>query len=177
MQWKEAADSWTASEDVSEEAATGTVHTIAGLHDGVEHTVRVVAVNDAGPGPASGAVSGTPGTLWSATLTVGTAKDFAGYSSFAQGEENNTSGALSSDTITLDDSSYTVRGLGVLNGKLILSVMPTLTADFVLVVGSGRIRLYRRIDPGGGLHLHHPVPVERPGTGLAGGGRGRRQSD
>ena len=136
VQWKEAADSWTVSEDVSEEAATGTVHTIAGLRDGVEHTVRVIAVNDAGPGPASGAVSGTPGTLWSATLTVGTAKDFAGYSSFAQGEENNTSGALSSDTITLDDSSYTVRALGVLNGKLILSVMPKLTADFVLVVGT-----------------------------------------
>ena len=136
VQWKEAADSWTASEDVSEEAATGTVHTIAGLRDGVEHTVRVIAVNDAGPGPASGAVSGTPGTLWSATLTVGTAKDFSGYSSFAQGEENNTSGALSSDTITLDDASYTVKALGVLNGKLILSVMPRLTADFVLVVGT-----------------------------------------
>ena len=137
VQWKEDADSWTASEDVSEEAVTGTVHTIAGLRDGVEHTVRVIAVNDAGPGPASGAVSGTPGnTLWAATLTVGAAKNFAGYSSFAQGEENNTLGALSSDTITLDDASYIVKALGVQNGKLILSVMPTLTADFVLVVGT-----------------------------------------
>ena len=123
VQWKEAADRWTASEDVSEEAATGTVHTIAGLRDGVEHTVRVIAVNDAGPGIASGAVSGTPANiLWSATLTVGTAKDFAGYSSFARGEENNTLGALSSDTITLGDASYAVKALGVLNGKLILSV-------------------------------------------------------
>ena len=136
VQWKEAADSWTASEDVSEEAATGTVHTIAGLRDGVEHTVRVIAVNDAGTGPASEAVSGMPGTLWSATLTVGAAKNFVGYSSFAQGEENNTLGALSSDTITLDDVGYTVRALGVLNGKLILSVMPKLTAEFVLVVGT-----------------------------------------
>ena len=74
--------------------------------------------------------------IWSATLTVGVGGDFAGYSSFAQGEENNTLGALSSDTITLDDASYTVRALGVLNGKLILSVMPKLTADFVLVVGT-----------------------------------------
>ena len=133
VQWKEAADSWTASE----EAATETVHTIAGLRDGVEHTVRVIAVNDAGPGPASGAVSGTPvNMLWSATLTVGTAKDFAGYPSFARGEENNTLGALSSDTVTLDDASYTVKALGVLNGKLILSVTPTLTADFVLLAGT-----------------------------------------
>ena len=74
--------------------------------------------------------------IWSATLTVGTAKDFTGYSSFAQDEENNTLGALLSDTITLDNASYTVKGLGVLNGKLILSVMPKLTADFVLAVGT-----------------------------------------
>ena len=74
--------------------------------------------------------------IWSATLTVGVGENFAGYSSFAQGEENNTLGALSSDTITLDDASYTVKALGVLNGKLILSVMPKPTADFVLVVGT-----------------------------------------
>ena len=74
--------------------------------------------------------------IWSATLTVGVGENFAGYSSFAQGEENNTLGALSSDTITLDDASYTVKALGVLNGKLILSVMPKLTTDFVLVVGT-----------------------------------------
>ena len=74
--------------------------------------------------------------IWSATLTVGVGENFAGYSSFAQGEENNTLGALSSDTITLDDASYTVKALGVLNGKLILSVLPKLSAGFVLVAGT-----------------------------------------
>ena len=74
--------------------------------------------------------------IWSATLTVGVGENFAGYSSFAQGEENNTLGALSSDTITLDDASYTVKALGVLNGKLILSVIPRPVAGFVLVVGT-----------------------------------------
>ena len=74
--------------------------------------------------------------IWSATLTVGVGENFAGYSSFAQGEENNTLGALSSDTITLDDASYTVKALGVLNGKLILSVIPRPAAGFVLVVGT-----------------------------------------
>ena len=74
--------------------------------------------------------------IWSATLTVGVGENFAGYSSFAQGEENNTLGALSSDTITLDDASYTVKALGVLDGKLILSVLPKLSAGFVLVAGT-----------------------------------------
>ena len=74
--------------------------------------------------------------IWSATLTVGVGENFAGYSSFAQGEENNTLGALSSDTITLDNASYTVKALGALDGKLILSVLPKLSAGFVLVAGT-----------------------------------------
>ena len=88
--------------------------------------------------PTSAEASGTPQDepTWSATLTVGIGENFAGYTTFLSSSETNTLGALSLDTITLDDASYTVRALGVLNGKLILSVMPKLTADFVLVVGT-----------------------------------------
>ena len=88
--------------------------------------------------PTSAEASATPQEepIWSATLTVGIGENFAGYTTFLSSPETNTLGALSSDAITLDDSSYTVRALGVLNGKLILSVMPKLTADFVLVVGT-----------------------------------------
>ena len=88
--------------------------------------------------PTSAEASGTPQEepIWSATLTVGLGENFAGYTTFLSSPETNTLGALSSDTITLDDASYTVRAMGVLNGKLILSVMPKLTADFVLVVGT-----------------------------------------
>ena len=85
-----------------------------------------------------GQASGTPQEepIWSATLTVGIGENFAGYTTFLSSPETNILGALSSDTITLDDASYTVRALGALNGKLILSVMPKLTAEFVLVVGT-----------------------------------------
>ena len=88
--------------------------------------------------PTSAEASGTPQEepIWSATLTVGIGENFAGYTTFLSSPETNTLGALSSNTITLDNTSYTVRALGVLNGKLILSVMPKLTADFVLVVGT-----------------------------------------
>ena len=88
--------------------------------------------------PTSAEASATPQEepIWSATLTVAIGENFAGYTTFLSSPETNTLGALSPDTITLDDSSYTVRALGVLNGKLILSVMPKLTADFVLVVGT-----------------------------------------
>ena len=136
VQWKRSADSWDTEADVSETTVTGTAHTITGLTDGVEYTVRVKAVNDVGEGPPSAEASGTPeeAPIWSTTLTVGVAETFAGYTTFLQ--DSTVLGALSSDTITLDDASYTVKALGVLDGKLILSVMPKLAAGFVLVVGT-----------------------------------------
>ena len=87
-------------------------------------------------------VFGVPNTqamekpIWSATLTVGVGEKFAGYRTFLSSPETNTIGSLSPDTITLDDASYTVRTLGVLEGKLILSVMPRPAAGFVLGVGA-----------------------------------------
>ena len=136
VQWKETTYSWDTAADVSEATASGTIHTITGLTDGVEYTVRVRAVNDAGEGPPSAEASGTPqeAPIWSATLTVGIGEKFAGYTTFLP--DSNVLGALSSDTFTLDDASYTVKALGVLEGKLILSVMPKLAAGFVLVVGT-----------------------------------------
>ena len=137
VQWKESADRWETPADVSEATVTGTTHTITGLTGGVEYTVRVSAVNDAGEGSPSAEAYGTPqeAQIWSANLTVGiVAETFAGYTTFLP--DSSVLGALSSDTITLDDASYAVKALGVLNGKLILSVMPKLTAGFVLVVGT-----------------------------------------
>ena len=88
------------------------------------------------PTPAEASSTPQEEPIWSATLTVGIGENFAGYTTFLSSPETNTLGTLSPDTITLDDASYTVRALGVLDGKLILSVMPKLTADFVLVVGT-----------------------------------------
>ena len=53
VQWKEAADSWDTPTSVSETMVTGTSHTISGLKDGTEYTVRVIAVNGIGDGPPS----------------------------------------------------------------------------------------------------------------------------
>ena len=60
VQWKEAADSWDTPEDVSEETVTETNHTINGLTEGVEYTVRVMATNQVGEGPASAGKTAVP---------------------------------------------------------------------------------------------------------------------
>ena len=60
VQWKESADSWDTAADVSEATASGTIHTITGLTDGVEYSVRVLATNGVGDSPPSVEQTGTP---------------------------------------------------------------------------------------------------------------------
>ena len=60
VQWKESADSWETPADVSEATASGTIHTITGLTDGVEYSVRVLATNRVGDSPSSVEQTGTP---------------------------------------------------------------------------------------------------------------------
>ena len=60
VQWKEETGSWDQPADVSEAAATGTSHTITGLTDGTEYSVRVLAINYAGESLTSEDGSGTP---------------------------------------------------------------------------------------------------------------------
>ena len=63
VQWKETMGtigSLGTPADVSEETVTGTTHTINGLTEGVQYTVRVVAVNDVGEGRLSSEAWGTP---------------------------------------------------------------------------------------------------------------------
>ena len=142
VQWKEASDSWDTASEVSEATEAGTTRTITGLTDGTEYSVRVSAMNGVGEGPVSADVSGIPqpAAIWSATLTVGSAEKFVGYTTFVLGSESPIRGALSSDTITLDDVIYTVKALGVLDGTLILSVTPKLDTRFVLVAGTDEFK-------------------------------------
>ena len=60
VQWRESGDDWADEADVSEADVTGTSHVIAGLTDGTEYAVRVIArAVDAASDP-SGEVTATP---------------------------------------------------------------------------------------------------------------------
>ena len=60
VHWKETDDSWDTSSEVSQATTTGTTHTINGLTDGQEYSVRVFASNEVGDSPPSEEVTGTP---------------------------------------------------------------------------------------------------------------------
>ena len=59
VQWKEAAGNWDSVSDVSTATTTGTSYTITSLSLGTEYSVRVIATNSAGDGPASAEVKET----------------------------------------------------------------------------------------------------------------------
>ena len=54
VQWKKITGRWDTAADVSEATVTGATHTITGLSDGVEYSVRVMATNGVGDSLALG---------------------------------------------------------------------------------------------------------------------------
>ena len=60
VQWKESGDDWADQDDVSEADVTGTSHIVAGLTDGTEYAVRVIATTDAAESDPSVEVAATP---------------------------------------------------------------------------------------------------------------------
>ena len=60
VQWKESGDDWADQDDVSEADVTGASHIIAGLTDGTEYAVRVIATTDDADSDPSVEVAATP---------------------------------------------------------------------------------------------------------------------
>ena len=64
VQWKSGSEDYDGSAGSTRQAEitdpASRTHTITGLTDGVEYTVRVIAVNDVGDGPPSDEATATP---------------------------------------------------------------------------------------------------------------------
>ena len=151
VQWKESAGSWDTETGVSETSVAGTTHTITGLTGGVEYSVRVIATNDVGDGPASTEARATPadspasgeeGTetvesdstaAWTATLTVGVSgsgsEEVRGYSWFLDGM-----GTLDNRIYNEGDQTIEVMAILLSNGFVAFNVRPHPSVDFVLTV-------------------------------------------
>ena len=111
VEWKTASQTWAQAATAGQSAtaaATATTHEITGLTNGIEHTVRVRAANDAGDGPWSAEASATPGNNDAdlSALTV----DGTGVDGFAAGTTSYTVTAAHDTTrvtvaATLSDSN------------------------------------------------------------------------
>ena len=130
-QWKEAADSWDTAADVSEATVTGTSHTIEGLTDGEDYTIRVIAVNNVGRGIPSAEATVTinrPGDSTDATLSALTLSgiDFgtfaSGTISYTAQVANSVSQTTVTPTVNHAGASYVIKLGSVTNADGVIAL-------------------------------------------------------
>ena len=134
VQWKEAQDSWAAAGDVSEATVAGTSHTISGLADGTEYSIRVLAINGIGESVPSADGSATPleaappelsgASVDGATLTL----------TFEEALDGDSAPAATSFTVTVGGSSRGVESVTVSGSSVTLILASVVTSQDVVVV-------------------------------------------
>ena len=122
VQWKEAGKSWTTTADVSEAAVSETTHTITGLTDGKDYSIRVLAVNVVGRGTPSDEATANvdlPGTSTDATLSALTLSnlDFGTFApatvSYTAQVANSVVGTIVTPTLNHSRATYVIKLNGV----------------------------------------------------------------
>ena len=147
VQWKEAADSWDTSADVSEAAATGTSHTITGLTDGTEYSVRVLAINDIGEGLPSGDGNGTPRETVPPELSAASVDGATLTLSFNEALNEDSEPAATAFTVTVSGNVRAVDSVDVSGGVVTLTLasavmsQDTVTVSYTVPVGESAARL------------------------------------
>ena len=139
VQWKEDADSWDTAADVSEATVTGTSHTIEGLTDGVDYTIKVLAVNDVGRGVLSDVVTvsvdrpaSTDATLRALTMSgVDFGTFSSGTTSYTAQVANSVSQTTVAPTVNHSGASYVIKVGGVVDSD---GVIPLVVSSNVIAV-------------------------------------------
>ena len=134
VQWKEAQDSWAAAGDVAEETVTGTSHTISGLADGTEYSIRVLAINDVG--------ESVPSAVGSATTLEAAPPDLSGASvdgatltlTFEEALDGDSAPATAAFTVTVGGSSRGVESVTVSGNSVTLILASAVTSQDLVVV-------------------------------------------
>ena len=129
VQWKEAADSWETPEDVSEAAATGTSHTITGLTDGTEYSVRVLAINDVGESLPSEDGSGTPRETVPPELSEASVEGAALTLAFSEDLTETPLPAVTTFTVTVGQDARGVDSLEISGSTVTLTLASAVTSS------------------------------------------------
>ena len=122
VQWKEAADSWDTAADVSEATATETSHTITGLTDGTDYSVRVLAINDVGESPPSEDGNGTPRETVPPELSAASVDGAALTLTFNEALDGNSAPPTTAFTVTVNGNVRAVDSVDVTDGTVTLTL-------------------------------------------------------
>ena len=126
VQWKSGSEDYDGSAGSTRQAEitdpASRTHTITGLTDGVEYTVRVIAVNDVGDGPPSDDVTGTPRETTPPELATATVDGTT--LTLIYDEALDEASGLVSDTfsVTVGGTGRAVDGVSVSGSSVILTL-------------------------------------------------------
>ena len=134
VQWKEAANSWDTTADVSEAAVTGTGHTIAGLTDGVEYSVRVLAINDVGESPPSEDGNGTPRETVPPDMSEAAVDGATLTLTFNEDLDGNSAPPTTAFTVTVNDNERGVESVDVSGSTVTLTLASAVATEDAVAV-------------------------------------------
>ena len=134
VQWKEAADSWDSPVDVSDAAATETSHTITGLTDGTEYSVRVLAINDVGESLPSEDGNGTPRETVPPELSAASVDGATLTLTFNEAVDANSEPASTAFTVKVSGNVHEVDSVDVTGSAVTLTLALAVTPQDTVTV-------------------------------------------
>ena len=142
VQWKSGSEDYDGSAGSTRQAEitdpASRTHTITGLTDGVEYTVRVIAVNDVGDGPPSDEATATPRETTPPELATATVDGTTLTLTYAEDLDENSEPSADAFSVTVVGTGRTVDGVSVSGSSVMLTLASAVTAADTVTVSYTR---------------------------------------
>ncbi len=126
VQWKSGSEDYDGSAGSTRQAEitdpASRTHTITGLTDGVEYTVRVIAVNDVGDGPPSDEATATPRETTPPELATATVDGTTLTLAYDEDLDGNSEPSPDAFSVTVGGTGRAVDGVSVSGSSVILTL-------------------------------------------------------
>ena len=138
VQWKSGSEDYDESAGSTRQAEitdpASLTHTITGLTDGVEYTVRVIAVNDVGDGPPSDEATGTPRETNPPELSTATVDGATLTLTYDEDLDENSEPSPDAFSVTVVGTGRAVDGVSVSGSSVMLTLASAVTAADTVTV-------------------------------------------
>ena len=170
VQWKSGTEDYDGSASSTRQAETDAAmlsHTIAGLDNGIEHTVRVLAVNGAGDGAAAEAAA-TPRDRVAPTLSDATVDGASLTLTFGEALDESSVPAAGAFSVTVEGVARTVDGILIAGSTVTLTLASavahgeTATVRYTVPSGSDASPLRDAAGNAAAAFSGEPVTSETP---------------
>ena len=179
LQWKESGEDWADESDVTEAQVTGTSHVIAGLTDGTEYAVRVIATTDHAESEPSGEVLATPRETTPPELSSASVDGAMLTLTFDEALDTGNTPDISNFAVTVAGGSRGLDAVAVSGSAVTLTLATavsagdSVTVDYTAPAGESESRLQdlagnAAADFSGQSVTNNTAPAQAPGspTGL-----------